>query len=86
MTEVKDINTLTYKYKGGFMVDIIVTKDEFEAWIYHKNYGIKMLMWGEPKKNFRFGKPYTQTFNDFKELVEFNIDEYAESYAEEYFD
>ena len=70
----------TYEYEIKLCIDIVETPDSFEAWIYDKTYGIKELMWGEPKNNMRFNKPYTQTFEEFKKLVSANIKNYIESY------
>ena len=70
----------TYEYKIKICVDIVETPDSFEAWIYDKNYGIKELMWGEPKNNMRFNEPYTQTFEGFKKLVSASVKDYLESY------
>ena len=70
----------TYEYEINIRVDIVETPDKFEAWIYDRNYGIKQLMWGEPKNNMRFNEPYTQTFEKFKKLVSANIEDYIESY------
>ena len=76
----------TYEADNGFMVDIVDKGDAFEAWIYHKDYCVKDLMWGEPKENSRFEKPFTQTLQGFKALVEANLEGYAAGYAEEYMD
>lgn len=70
----------TYEYKINIRVDIVETPDSFEAWIYDKNYGIKELMWGEPKNNTRFNEPYRQTFEEFKKLVSASIEKYIGSY------
>lgn len=76
----------TYEADDGFMVDIVDKDDAFEAWIYHKDYGIKDLMWGEPKKNTIFGEPFTQTLQGFKSLVEANLEAYAGDYREDHMD
>lgn len=70
----------TYEYEIKICVDIVETPDSFEAWIYDKDYGIKELMWGEPKNNIRFNEPYTQTFEGFKKLVSESIKDYIGSY------
>ena len=70
----------TYEYEIKICVDIVETPDNFEAQIYDKNYGIKELMWGEPKNNMIFNEPYTQTFEEFKKLVSASIKDYIESY------
>lgn len=70
----------TYECGITICVDIVETPDDFEAWIYDKDYGIKELMWGEPKNNMRFNEPYTQTFEGFKKSVSANIKNYIGSY------
>ena len=70
----------TYEYEIKICVDIVETPDSFEAWIYDKDYGIKELMWGEPKNNIRFNEPYTQTFEGFKKLVNASIKNYIGDY------
>ena len=79
---MKKVNnkTTTYEYEIKIYVDIVETPDSFEAWIYDKDYGIKELMWGEPKNNMRFNEPYTQTFEEFKKLVSTSIKDYIGSY------
>lgn len=72
------IKTSTYEVGNGFLVDIVVTESEHEAWIYHKDYGIKSMMWG--------GLNSSETIEDFKALVEANVPEYAEDYMSEYMD
>lgn len=62
----------TYEYENKICVDIVETPDDFEAWIYDKDYGIKELMWGEPKNK--------QTFEGFKKLVSANIKNYIGNY------
>lgn len=79
---MKEVNNkiTTYEYKRNIRVDIVETLDEFEAWIYDENYGVKGFMWGEPKNHMRFNEPYTQTFEEFKKLVSASIEDYIGSY------
>lgn len=80
MVEAKDIKTTTFRCKDGFMVDITETEDCFYAYIYHENYGVKNLMFGAAKDNMYYGKPYTETFDGFKETVEANLNNYKVYY------
>lgn len=50
----------------GFMVDIVETPTEYEAWLYHKDYGIKELMFGTNKTQHKDRA-------DFCEMVENNL-------------
>lgn len=61
------ITTDTYTY-NDYMIDIVITPDDFEGWIYKKSAGLKMLMFGCPKKQ--------QDYNEFITLIENNIEEY----------
>lgn len=70
-----DISTTTYEC-GEFLVDIVTTGDSYEAWLYRKEYGVKVLMFGSYRT--------LNTLEEFLETVEANIDEYAESYDNEY--
>ena len=81
-----NLKTYTYEAGNGFMVDIVVKEDMFEAWIYHENYGVKDMMWGSPKTYTRFGETHEETLKSFKALVEANIPEHAMFYAEQYMD
>ena len=81
-------STITFEVGDGFMVDIVDNKEEglFEAWLYHKNYGVKSSMFGEPKK--QKVKDDEMTLEQFIESVEANLltEDYIGDYAEEYMD
>ena len=66
--------TFEYKSHGTtFNIEIVKEeKDVTEAWLYHKNYGIKSLMFGLT------GKVHVM------EIVEPNLPDYVESYIDEY--
>lgn len=60
-------------------VDIIETKELFEAWLGNlKNYGIKEFMFCVSKE--------TYTAEQFLETVVLNLNKYEDDYIEEYFD
>lgn len=59
-------------------VDIIETKELFEAWIGHSRYDIKNFMFDVSKKSY--------TAEEFLEAVVLNLDKYEDDYADEYFD
>lgn len=44
--------TTSYVYKDGFLVDVTSTKDTYEVYLYHPEYGIKEYMFGLVKKIF----------------------------------
>lgn len=66
----------TFRLDGGFMIDTVQTDDTYAAYIYHKDYGVKDLMFEVPKSQ--------QSYKYFLELVETNAAEYISHYAEEY--
>jgi hypothetical protein len=41
-------------------------------------------MFGGLKANFHYGKPYTETLDSFREMVEANLPEYVEGFRSEY--
>ena len=64
MNPAEEIKTTTYRtaYKG-FLVDIVQNEEGTAAWLYHEDYGIKMLMFGEDGTSWQ----------DFTEIVEANL-------------
>ena len=49
----EQLETLTYKYKDGFMIDIVKAVvdgigDRWDVWLYHEDYGYKVYMFGIP--------------------------------------
>ena len=71
--------TTTYQADGDWYIDIIETEDEFEAWIWMGSYGIKSLMWGEPKQQV-WG---VVTRKDFIGRVKTLWTDYIEGYLED---
>ena len=78
MLELKATATTTYKYNDAYLVDITFDGETYGAWIYHKDYGIKDLMFGMPAKQ--------QSFTAFISIVEANVADYIEDYAEHFED
>lgn len=62
----------------GFIVEVLnnTLEDTYEAWIYHKDYGTKNLMFGMPVAQ--------QRYKDFLECVECDIEEQKRIYSEDY--
>lgn len=71
-----DYKFKTFGYDDGFRMDIVITENNYEGWIYHKDYGVKKFMFGLPK--------FQQTYDEALEIFSYNVDEYIESYIEEY--
>lgn len=67
------------EYKNKFIIEIDTTEnDKFEFWIFNKNYGIKMLMFGI--------NIYENHINEIIEILERNINNYVNIYKEKYMD
>ena len=74
MRVIKGFMTQTYAVGDGFFVDIIVDAihEVYEAWLYNEAYGVKELM---------FGSDFEQeTYKEFLDSVEANVDDYKETY------
>lgn len=74
MKEVLGVQTLTFDVGDGFFVDIVTDNPhkEYDAWLYHKDYGVKQLMFGGTFEQNRY--------KDFLNLVEVNLDGYEHDY------
>ena len=51
--KLEQIETQTYSYKEGFMIDIVKAvadgiSDRWDVWLYHEDYGYKVYMFGIP--------------------------------------
>lgn len=82
MKERKDITSRFFDAGDGFIVEAEYSvnengEDVVEFWLYHKEYGIKDLMFGLPKKYKEF---------DIYDVCAANLEQYKESYREEYMD
>lgn len=71
-----NIKTSTYWINNDFLVDIVETPENYEAFLYSKDYSIKMSMFGCPISQ--------QSYDYFLELVETNLQEHIEAYKNEY--
>lgn len=54
----------------GYLIDIVTLRNDYEAWIYCEDDGVKHLMFGMPKEQ--------QSYEEFLEIVEANIDDYRD--------
>lgn len=79
MLENTAIKTTTYNASCGFMVDIVCNNEsrKREAYIYHKDCGIKDLMFGTSMEQ--------DTYEEFFDMVEQNFTDYANDYMDEYY-
>lgn len=67
---------------GEFLVDIVDTATMYDAWLSHESYGISDHMFGVPKKS---DNCTDMTMALFLEMVQNNLPEYKQNYAEKYF-
>ena len=78
--------TTSYKVSdySDYIVDIVELSDEWEAWLYHKDYGVKMFMFGWLKHQEPFDGPKDWTHKMFLELVDANVNDYIDDYEDEH--
>lgn len=76
-----DIKVKTYEADYGFMVDIVDNSADkypsWDVWLYRKNIGVKMHMFGLLKE-------YNYTTKQILDIVERNLPEYYPDYDERY--
>lgn len=75
--EKKNFKIETFEFES-WIVDIVTTDTNYEAWIYRSEYGVKMLMFGMPKEQ--------QSYDEFIDIVEGNLEtnEYQSMYLYDY--
>ena len=80
MRKINTIKTETYALGEIYRVDFVTNTDEqtYEAWLYNKHYGVKMLMFGVPIE--------AQSYNELMFLVDCNLDDYIILYSDRYED
>ena len=74
MDKLTGVKTETFDL--GFRLDIVTTSECYEGYIYHKNNGIRSLMFGLPKKQ--------QSYKDALAIFERNIPDYIGDYINEF--
>lgn len=77
MKEIKQ-ESRVYEYDDDFRVEVVTGDENYEAWLWHKDYGIKSLMFGMPKSQ--------QSYEEFLDTVEATIVMDITQYANEYMD
>ena len=82
-TDLKETKskTKTYEYRDGFLVDIVDEGSTVSVYLYHKDYGVKDLIFGIRKED-------VESEEKLKELItdNLNTDSYIEDYTEIYID
>lgn len=80
LKKIADHKTETFDVGEGYLMDVITmpSNEMYEAWIYHKDYGIKSLMFGISQNDM--------TYEEFIETAYCNTDDYISFYEEEYMD
>lgn len=86
LKKCENIITQTYEY-GDWRVDVVDHDDQYEAYLYHPDFGVKDMMFGVPKsQELPEGKMNLELF---LKLVEANLENqgyifhYIEDYAPE---
>ena len=72
------VTSTTYKIGGGYLLDIACNAErdpcpEYEAWFWHKDYGVKELLYGA-----------NQEYDDFIETALYYAEDFKDYYAEKY--
>lgn len=67
-----EIKTTTYSYTKEYLVDVVETDEDYEAYIYTAENVFKLLMFGCPKEQ--------QTKSEFLDVVDANMDEFITEY------
>lgn len=75
---VRDLLVVLQHEDGDWIVDVWQVDDDYEAWLQHKDYGIKMFMFGEPVEQ--------QCLECFLNAVGNTLDEAIEIYENDYMD
>lgn len=78
MKKTKD--KITRYIDGDFIIEIVESETEFDAWIGHRNYGVFIEMFGVPKKQLE----NTFTYAEFRDMVAADLDRHKSIYREEY--
>lgn len=73
------ISTTTYKYRDGFFVDAVKHDDMWETYVWHKDYGVKDLMFGVDENQ-------VESMDDLLDIIMANVEEYIFIYASQYID
>lgn len=82
LTENATIKTITYcldsDIYAGFMIDITDNGATYEIYLYHKNYGVKSLMYGLMCNDIEY--------DDLIDNVSRNVADYIPGYINDYID
>lgn len=82
MKEITSENITRFMH-NDFVVTVIETDDDFEAWLHHKDYGVSALLFAVPKF-----QPHAKeiTYPGFLGMVESSIEAEIKTYTELYMD
>lgn len=67
--------TLSYEYED-YMLDIVITPDNYELWIYQESYGVKLFIIGVQKDSI--------TLEEFKDYAEENVEDFIEYFVNDF--
>ena len=77
MRKLNNHTVTTYIYKNVWRIDIVNNRSTYEAWLYHRDYGIKTLMFVTEAND-------VDSLDKFVELVNLNAEGYCPIYRDEY--
>ena len=77
MKEITNIITKTYDAGDGFFIDITQKGNYADAWIYHKDYGVKLHLYGTELKT-----EYVPDYDYFIGMVKNELEEDKADYFE----
>lgn len=67
--------TFSYEYED-YMLDIVITPDTYELWIYQESYGVKLFIIGVSKDSI--------TLERFKDYAEENVEDFIEYFVNDF--
>lgn len=73
-----EIKTTTYSYVKEYLVDIVETENDYEAYVYSKDNCYKIFMFGCPKEQ--------QTKDEFIDMVKASMDDFISDYEHEIYE
>ena len=74
------VDVVSCERDDGFVLEIMVREKTIEAWVYHRDYGVKSLMFGVRRKKNNWLAQYIR----FKMMALNNFETYAQQYANDY--
>jgi len=89
MKKAKTITLEHYEVGRGFILECEEIYDHkkvygYEFWLFHKNCGIKMMIFGLPVNQLNAKEPHVYTKEECLEIALANVSSYFKSYKDEF--